>query len=95
MTTETNAASNMNVTRLNENLARVEELSQRLIHAMTQKKMTNPSLSGPSQDLYANALTAYWQEWFQNPAKVMEHQLEYWSKSKLCTLNVARRGHCR
>ncbi|SEK33783.1 polyhydroxyalkanoate synthase [Roseivivax marinus] len=81
MTTETNAASNMNVTRLNENLARVEELSQRLIHAMTQKKMTNPSLSGPSQDLYANALTAYWQEWFQNPAKVMEHQLEYWSKS--------------
>ena len=48
---------------------------------MTQKKMVNPALSGPDQKLYAQAMTAYWQEWMQNPAKVMEHQIEYWGKS--------------
>ncbi|ETX15432.1 poly(R)-hydroxyalkanoic acid synthase [Roseivivax halodurans JCM 10272] len=81
MTTETNAAREPNVVRLNENLAKVEELSQRLISAMTQKKTVNPALSGPDQKLYAQAVTAYWQEWLQNPAKVMEHQIEYWGKS--------------
>ncbi|ETX30058.1 class I poly(R)-hydroxyalkanoic acid synthase [Roseivivax isoporae] len=80
MTTEMKAAD-ANSERLKANLKRVEELSQRLIGAMAQKKMVNPSLSGPSQELYAKALTAYWQEWMQNPAKVMEHQIEYWSKS--------------
>ncbi len=82
MTTETNAdGAEPNVARLNENLAKVEELSQRLIAAMTQKKMVNPALAGPDQQMYAKAMTAYWQEWMNNPAKVMEHQIEYWGKS--------------
>ncbi|SFE55446.1 PHA/PHB synthase family protein [Roseivivax sediminis] len=81
MATETNAVPELNVARLNENLAKVEELSQRLINAMTQKKTVNPALSGPSQDLYAKAVTAYWQEWLHNPAKVMEHQIEFWGQS--------------
>ncbi|SLN68022.1 Poly-beta-hydroxybutyrate polymerase [Roseivivax jejudonensis] len=81
MATETKAASELNVTRLNENLAKVEELSQRLIAAMTQKKAMNPALAGPSQDLYAKAVAGYWQAWMTNPARVMEHQIEYWGKS--------------
>ncbi|MFD1342856.1 PHA/PHB synthase family protein [Litorisediminicola beolgyonensis] len=80
MTTDTVTAEEP-TERLTANLQRVEELSQRLIGAMTQRGSVNPSLQGPNQELYTKAVTAYWQEWMSNPAKVMEHQIEYWSKS--------------
>ncbi|MHA6347079.1 class I poly(R)-hydroxyalkanoic acid synthase [Roseivivax sp. CAU 1761] len=80
MTTETKSAE-PNVTRLNENLRKVEELSQRLLAAMAQKKVTNPALTGPGQELYAKAVAGYLQTWVQNPTRVLEHQVEYWSKS--------------
>ncbi|MFZ5963380.1 PHA/PHB synthase family protein [Thalassococcus sp. BH17M4-6] len=80
MTTETVDAAK-GLEKMTENLARVEELSQRLLNAMSQKKPINPALHGPDQELYADALTAYWQEWLQNPAKIMEHQIAYWGKS--------------
>ena len=70
-----------NLENLNENLARVEELSQRLIAALSSKNPANASLSGPSQELFAKAAAAYWSEALENPAKLYEHQLEYWSRS--------------
>ena len=66
---------------MNANLARVEELSQRLVAALSHRKPPNPSLNGPDQELFARAAGAYWQEWMQNPAKIFEHQLEYWGKT--------------
>ncbi|MFW8593449.1 class I poly(R)-hydroxyalkanoic acid synthase [Cribrihabitans neustonicus] len=69
------------VEKLRENLARVEELSKRLITVMAQKSSHDPALDAPNQELFARAATAYWAEALQNPAKLMEHQVEYWSKS--------------
>ena len=88
MTTKDNAAAGVapaatpeSLEKMNANLARVEELSQRLVAALSHRKPPNPSLNGPDQELFARAAGAYWQEWMQNPAKIFEHQLEYWGKT--------------
>ena len=70
-----------NLERLTENLSKVEALSQRLISVMSQKEQSNPALSAPDQDLFKKAATSYWSEAIQNPAKILEHQLEFWTKS--------------
>ena len=67
--------------RLNANLARVEELSQRLVQAMARKKPVSPALQGPGQDLYMKAAAAYIAEMMANPSKMIEHQIGYWGKS--------------
>lgn len=70
-----------NVAKLEANLARVEELTQRLLKVMGQGRNVAPSLQGPSQELYLKAATAYMTEMMHNPAKLLEHQLEFWGKS--------------
>ena len=80
MTTNTNDAGER-LERLNANLAKVEELSQRLVAAMAHKKQVDPALHGPSADVYMKAATAYVAEMMQNPAKIFEHQVGYWTKS--------------
>ncbi|MCT8159780.1 class I poly(R)-hydroxyalkanoic acid synthase [Pseudoruegeria sp. SHC-113] len=70
-----------NLERLNENLAKVEELSQRLVAALSHKRNIDPSLQAPGQDLYMKAATAYMTEMVNNPAKILEHQIAYWGKA--------------
>jgi polyhydroxyalkanoate synthase len=70
-----------NLERLNENLARVEELSKRLVAALSQRGVHDAGLEGPGQDLYLKAGMAYWNEVMTNPARLMEHQVEYWGKT--------------
>ncbi len=67
--------------RLSRNMTRVEELTERLLNAVTNKNAVNPNLHGPSQDLYAKAAQAYWQEMLENPAKIFEQQIHYWGKA--------------
>lgn len=67
--------------KLNENLLKVEELSQRLIKALTVRNPAKPTLSAPSQDLFAKASASYMSEFLENPGKLYESQLEYWGKS--------------
>ncbi|MBS0123894.1 PHA/PHB synthase family protein [Thetidibacter halocola] len=74
-------AAGANNTRLEANMARVEELSQRLINALTRRKSTPQALNGPDASLYAKAGQAWWQEWINNPAKLLEHQVQYWGKT--------------
>ncbi len=67
--------------RLNANLARVEELSQRMTAALSHRKKADPALQGPSQDVYMKAAAAYVAEMMQNPSKIIEHQVTYWGKT--------------
>lgn len=69
------------LTILEENLARVEELSQRLVNVLSHKRKVPSSLQGPSQELYTKAASAYVAEMMQNPAKIIENQIEFWGKS--------------
>ncbi len=80
MTTKENDAGE-HLELLNENLARVEQLSHRLIEIMTHRKPLRKDLNSPDNELFMNAASAYWQEMVNNPGKVLENQLELWSKS--------------
>lgn len=80
MTTDEYVKS-QNLDRMNENLAKVDALSQRLVAALAQKRQVATSLQGPDQDLYVKAAAAYMAEMMSNPAKIIEHQVSYWGKS--------------
>lgn len=69
------------VEALNANIARIEELSQRLAEAMARRKPIPPALQGPSQELFMKAASAYMAEMMNNPAKIVEHQIGYWGKT--------------
>lgn len=69
------------MTKLETNLAKIEELTQRLLVAMNPKRHVPPSLQGPSPDLYAKAASAYWMEMINNPGKIIEQQVSFWGKS--------------
>jgi len=66
---------------LGENLVRIEELSQRLVAALARKRAIDPALQGPGTELYMKAASAYVAEMMANPAKLLGHQVSYWSKT--------------
>ena len=70
-----------NLEKLNENLQKVEELSQRLMRVMSSRRGHPAGLDAPSPELYANAAAAYWKEAMSNPAKLIEQQMGYWTKT--------------
>ena len=80
MTTQENDAG-AKLDRLTANLARVEELTERLVNGLAKKKAHDAALNGPSNDVYVKAAAAYLAEMMQNPAKILEHQIGYWGKS--------------
>jgi polyhydroxyalkanoate synthase len=81
MTTEQEVVEAAKLDRLNANLAKVEELTQRLVAAMAQKRTIDASLQGPSDELFMKAAAAYMAEMVNNPAKIIENQVSYWGKS--------------
>lgn len=81
MTTEENDNDAETFDVLNANLAKMEELSSRLVSAMSQKKQINPGLQGPGQDLFQKAAAAYANDLFSSPTKLFENQVEYWGKA--------------
>lgn len=74
-------ANGKHLVKLEENLARIEDLTQRLMASMAQSRTVPPALQGPSQDLYLKAATAYMSDVMNNPAKIIEHQIGYWGKA--------------
>ncbi|MDA8584914.1 class I poly(R)-hydroxyalkanoic acid synthase [Rhodobacteraceae bacterium] len=81
MTTKENDNSVENLEVLNANLARIEELSQRLVASMFNKKEMNPGLQGPGQDLFEKAAAAYTSGVMADPSRLFESQVEFWGKS--------------
>ncbi|QFU09397.1 Poly-beta-hydroxybutyrate polymerase [Rhodobacteraceae bacterium THAF1] len=66
---------------MSQNLARMEQLSERLATVMSRKKQVPASLQGPSPELYAKAGTAFMREMMDNPTKIMQTQIDYWGKT--------------
>ena len=75
------AASAQKSDLLQENLAKIEGLTQRLVAAMARKREVDAALHGPSQEVYMKAAAAMLAEMMANPAKLIEHQVAYWAKS--------------
>ena len=70
-----------NRAKLDANIARIEELTKRMLSAMGHARKVPKALQGPSHDLYAKAAGAYMTEMMNNPAKLIEHQVAFWGKS--------------
>ena len=66
---------------LSANLAKIEDLSQRLMAALAHKRPTPPGLQAPQPELFVRAASAYWAEAMLNPARLFEQQLGYWGKT--------------
>ncbi|MFX0544101.1 PHA/PHB synthase family protein [Roseovarius sp. S1116L3] len=76
--------------RMAANLAKVEDLSQRLIAALAQRNPPNATLHAPSQEMFAKAAASYWTEAMENPAKLYENQVAYWSESVRSFMDAQR-----
>ncbi|MCB5199708.1 class I poly(R)-hydroxyalkanoic acid synthase [Loktanella sp. TSTF-M6] len=74
-------AMGRNLDKLQQNLSHVDALTQRLVAAMQKGRAVPPALQGPTPELYAKAMGAYWSEMINDPAKLIEHQMSFWSKS--------------
>jgi len=66
---------------LEQNMLRMEELTQRMVKAISAKRTVPEDLQGPSQDLYLKAWNAYLAQMATNPAKLIEQQVGYWGKT--------------
>lgn len=76
-----NETPGSNVDTLNDNLKRIEVLTQRLVTSLADKREKNPALEGPGQELYMKAAAAYFSEMMTHPSKILEQQVSYWGKS--------------
>ncbi|TMV92652.1 class I poly(R)-hydroxyalkanoic acid synthase [Thioclava sp. BHET1] len=72
-----NAASQ----KMQENLARIEALTERMVEALARKRAANPALEGPGSDLIVNSSAALMKEWVEKPSKIFETQVSYWSQA--------------
>lgn len=67
--------------KLEQNMARIQELTTRLMSAMSNKRPVPQDLQGPSADLYAKAAQSYMHDVLNNPSKIIEQQVGYWGKT--------------
>ena len=67
--------------KMNENIARMEDLTQRLVNALSHRRAPNPAVEAPGNALYARALAGFWQEAADNPAKLIEQQAAFWGQT--------------
>jgi len=70
-----------NSAKLDENLSKIEDLTQRLMSAMSRKKPVNTALEGPGPELMMKAGQAYLHQMMTDPGKLLERQVEYWGKA--------------
>ncbi len=66
---------------LQENLLRIEELTQRMGRALARKKPIRSSLQGPAPDLWAKAVGGLMSEAMVHPEKLWTAQIDYWGKA--------------
>jgi len=84
MTTDTTGETQLTeaaLSKLEENFKKIEELTERLGQVMMTRQTHRQALDGPNQELFAKATQAYFSEAMTNPAKLMEHQMGYWTKT--------------
>ena len=67
--------------RMTHNLEKVDALRERLTSVLANRNTHHAALDAPKQELFTKAAKAYMQEAMTNPAKLIEHQLGFWTKS--------------
>lgn len=72
---------NVSTTKMAENIEKIDELTKRLVTALAQRRMHDPKIDGPDQNLLAKASMSYFTEMMANPAQMIEKQAAYWSET--------------
>lgn len=67
--------------KLQANLRRIEELTQRLMAASLKKAQHDPGLEAPSPELFGRAATAWINQASQSPARIVEQQVAWWGQT--------------
>ncbi len=80
MTTDQSAAS-PDLEKLQANIARIEELSQRMVTALAGRRHVSPDLQGPGMELYTRVAGVWWAQMMSDPARILQHQVSYWGKT--------------
>ncbi|MCL4068650.1 class I poly(R)-hydroxyalkanoic acid synthase [Pseudomonas sp. GX19020] len=76
---ETDSVARME--RLNANLARIEELTQRLTAAISARRSHDTALDGPASDVYLKAAASWVAGMMRDPGRMLEQQIGYWGKT--------------
>lgn len=66
---------------LEQNLSKINDLTQRMMAAMADRKSHSPDLESPDYQFFAKAAAAYFAEMISNPGRIMQTQVEYWTES--------------
>ncbi|MFV0299767.1 MAG: class I poly(R)-hydroxyalkanoic acid synthase [Paracoccus sp. (in: a-proteobacteria)] len=74
-------AGSLSAQNLTENLERIEALSQRLVGAMSQRGVPNPSLEMPGPDLYVATAGAWMKTLTEQPARIIGQQVNFWGET--------------
>ncbi|MDM7459259.1 MAG: class I poly(R)-hydroxyalkanoic acid synthase, partial [Paracoccus sp. (in: a-proteobacteria)] len=67
--------------KLAENVDRIEALSRRLMAALVDRAPPNQGVEGPGPDLYLTAAGAFVKTLAEQPARMIEHQVNYWAET--------------
>jgi len=78
---KTDEPSAESLARMTHNMNKVEALRERLTAVLANRHTHQAALDAPNQELFTKAAKAYIQEAMTNPAKLIEHQLGFWTKS--------------
>ena len=70
-----------NPEKLQENLSKINELTQRMVAAMAERKDHPMGLDSPDHQFYAKAAASYFAELMSDPSRIIEAQVGYWSES--------------
>ena len=65
--------------RMARNIARIEELSSRLVAALSQRQPAAPGVQGPGPDLYRSAAEGWLRTMTAQPERVLQAQTRYWA----------------
>ena len=66
---------------LEKNLSKINDLTQRMVAAMSDRKSHSPALESPDYQFYAKAAAAYFAEMISDPTRIIEAQVGYWTQS--------------
>ena len=66
---------------LENNLNKINDLTHRMVAAMSERKAHSPALESPDYQFYAKAAAAYFAEMMSNPSRIIEAQVGYWTQS--------------
>ncbi|WEF22883.1 class I poly(R)-hydroxyalkanoic acid synthase [Paracoccus sp. S3-43] len=67
--------------KLAENIERIEALGQRLMAALTARPRPNPGIEAPGPDLFLTAANAWVKTLSEQPARILENQVNYWGET--------------